>query len=172
LRPPLRCQTDLDADPHFVAELRRKVGGDHVLWIQGVTAAAFDAADRVLLIRRSDSGEWAPITGIIDPGEQPAACAVREGLEETGVRVTVQRLVSVDSGSGPVTHANGDRAQYLDLTFRCRYESGEPYPADDECIDAAWFDLEELPPMRDRLLERVRAAVPVEAPVAFAVPDA
>jgi 8-oxo-dGTP pyrophosphatase MutT (NUDIX family) len=108
---------------------------------------------------------------MIDPGEQPAACAVREAHEEAGVRVTVQRLVSVRS-MPIVTHANGDRAQYLDLTFRCRYESGEPYPADDECIDAAWFGLDQVPPMRGWLLGRVRAAVPVEAPVAFAVPDA
>jgi 8-oxo-dGTP pyrophosphatase MutT (NUDIX family) len=160
-----------DADSDFVAELRRKVGPDHVLWMPGVTAVVFDATDRVLLVRRSDTGAWAPITGIIDPGEQPAACAVRETLEETGVRVTVQRLVSVDSGSTPVTHANGDRAQYLDLTFRCSHESGTPYPADDECTDAAWFDVDELPPMRDWLLARVRAAVPVDAPVTYAAPE-
>jgi 8-oxo-dGTP pyrophosphatase MutT (NUDIX family) len=157
--------------PDFVVELRRKVGNDHVLWLPGVTAVVFDHVDRVLLIRRSDTGQWAPITGIIDPGEQPAACAVRESFEEAGVRVTVQRLVSVTSGPR-VTHTNGDCAQYLDLTFRCRHASGTPYPADDECIDAGWFGFDDLPPMREWLLARVRAAVPVDAPVAFAVPDA
>ena len=28
---------------------------------------------RILLGRRSDNGNWAPITGIVDPGEEPAA---------------------------------------------------------------------------------------------------
>src|SRR5215510_12381657 len=125
--------------PEFVVELRRKIGQD-LLWIPGVTAVVFDTADRVLLIRRADTGEWAPIGGILEPGEQPAVCAVREALEEAGVRIAVQRLASVRSGP-PWTLPNGDRVQILDLTFRCRYESGEPYPADDECTDAAWFAL-------------------------------
>lgn len=155
--------------PDFVVELRRKVGQD-LLWMPGVTAVVFDSADRVLLIRRADTGEWAPTGGILEPGEQPAVCAVREALEEAGVRVAVQRLASVRSGP-PWTLPNGDRVQILDLTFRCRYESGEPYPADDECTDAAWFALDDLPPIREGWLARIRAALPVEAPPAFVVPD-
>jgi ADP-ribose pyrophosphatase YjhB (NUDIX family) len=155
--------------PEFVVELRRKIGQD-LLWMPGVTAVVFDAAGRVLLVRRADTAEWAPIGGILEPGEQPADCAVREVLEEAGVRVIVQRLVSVRS-EPPNAYPNGDRVQFLDLTFRCGHLSGEPRPADDECLDAAWFELEDLPPMRERWAARIQAAVPVDAPVAFAVPE-
>ena len=37
------------------------------------------------MVKRSDNGEWTPVTGIVDPGEEPAVGAVREALEETGV---------------------------------------------------------------------------------------
>ena len=55
--------------PDFILELRAKVG-THPLWLSGVTAIVLDAdSSAILLIRRSDTGEWAPITGIIDPAD-------------------------------------------------------------------------------------------------------
>lgn len=142
--------------PDFVLELRRHVG--HApLWLHGVTAVVVDGS-RVLLGRRADTGAWAPITGIIDPGEQPAVAAAREVLEETGVVVEVERLASV--GSSPLMeHVNGDLAQYLDLTFACRYVSGEPHVADEESTDVRWFDPDALPPMAPELLARIDAAL-------------
>lgn len=142
--------------PDFVVELRKHVG--HApLWLHGVTAVVV-AGSRVLLGRRADDGAWTPITGIIDPGEEPATAAAREVLEETGVVAMVERLASV--GSTPIVeHANGDLAQYLDLTFRCRYVSGEPHVADDESTDVGWFDLHDLPAMPPPLIARVDAAV-------------
>ena len=43
--------------------------------------------------------------------------------------------------------------------FRCRYVSGEPFPADGENTDAAWFPLDALPEMSANMLERIRSAV-------------
>ncbi len=62
--------------PDFVVELRQHVG-DAVLWLPAVTAV-IRRDDQLLLVRRSDNGIWSPVTGIMDPGEEPAACAVRE----------------------------------------------------------------------------------------------
>ena len=113
--------------PDFISELRRSIG-TAPLWLMGATAVVLDG-DRMLLIRRSDTGEWAPITGIIDPAEEPAVAAVREAAEEAGVEVLAERLSSTWV-TDPVLYANGDRAQYLDLTFRCRYVGGDPQPVD------------------------------------------
>jgi 8-oxo-dGTP pyrophosphatase MutT (NUDIX family) len=66
--------------PTFVLRLRASIGHDP-LWLPGVTAVVLHETD-VLLVRRSDNGSWAPITGIVDPGEHPAHAAVREVLEE------------------------------------------------------------------------------------------
>ena len=129
--------------PEFVTELRSHVG-TAPLWLSGVSAVVLDDRDRVLLGRRSDNGLWSVISGILDPGEQPAPAAVREVLEETGVVARAVALASVFSG-GLVAYPNGDRAQYLSLTFLCEYLEGTAYVADDESTDVGWFPLDALP---------------------------
>lgn len=143
--------------PDFIVALREKIGTD-LLWMPGVTACVFDAGGRVLLGRRADNGNWGLITGILDPGEEPAVGAVREVLEETGVVAVVEYLASVSAGR-PVQFPNGDRAQFLDLNFRCRYVSGEARVNDDESLAVGWFGLDELPPMPENHLKRLKAAI-------------
>ena len=142
--------------PDFVLRLRDKIGRDP-LWLPGITAVVL-RADEVLLVRRSDNGEWGPVTGIVDPGEHPVVAAPREVMEETGVQCHVEALVSVNV-SDPVVHVNGDRAQYLDHTFRCRYDGGDAHPADDESVEVRWFRSAELPSMGEHLVLRVRDAL-------------
>ncbi|CAM3725422.1 NUDIX domain-containing protein [Occultella aeris] len=140
--------------PDFVTDLRRHVGTE-LLWLSGVSAVVFDDAGRVLLGRRSDTGRWAVISGILDPGEQPALAALREVAEETGVSARVEALTSVRTGAA-VTYPNGDRAQYLDLTFWCRYTGGEARVADDESLEVGWFAVDALPePLADSTGQRL-----------------
>jgi 8-oxo-dGTP pyrophosphatase MutT (NUDIX family) len=141
--------------PEFVIELRRHIG-QVPLWLPGATAVVI-RDQQVLLIKRSDNLAWAPVTGIVEPGENPADCAVRETLEETGVHVAARRLALV-SVSRPIVHVNGDHAQYLDLTFRMDWVSGEPFPADDESLEARWVDRAELPVMSADIRRRVDVA--------------
>lgn len=137
--------------------------GHDLLWLPGCTAVVLRErgdghSSEVLLLRRSDTGEWTPVTGIIDPGEEPHVAAVREVLEETCVVAEVERLVWVRAGD-VVRHVNGDHAQYLDHTFRCRWVSGDPRPGDDEATEAAWFGVADLPPMRQVFLDRIACAL-------------
>ncbi|WP_323097925.1 NUDIX domain-containing protein [Intrasporangium sp. YIM S08009] len=148
--------------PPYVAHLRTMIGTE-LMWMPGVTAVVLRDApgggeQEVLLVRRSDNGEWTPVTGIVDPGEDPHVTAAREVLEEACVVAEVERLVWV-SVSGLVTHVNGDLAQYLDHTFRCRWVSGDPRPGDDESTDAGWFGLDALPEMRPVHRERIATAL-------------
>ena len=142
--------------PPFVAELRRLVGTLE-LWLPAVTAIVLrDGAPggEVLLTRRADNDEWAPITGILDPGEEPAVGAAREALEETGVLVSVDRLASV--GASPqVVHGNGDLGVYLALTVACTWISGEARVADAQNTAVRWWPADALPPMSDWLRERI-----------------
>ncbi len=79
--------------PDFVLDLRRRVG-TLPLPLVGVTAVIVRGND-VLLGRRSDNGRLTPITGIVDPGEEPADAAAREAAEEAGVEIGVDRLAWV-----------------------------------------------------------------------------
>lgn len=154
--------------PPFVVELRELVGPLE-LWLPGITAVVLrDGPDgrEVLLTLRSDNGEWAPITGILDPGEEPAVGAAREALEEAGVVISVDRIASV--GASPrITHGNGDRGVYLDVTFVCSWVSGDAHAADDENVDVRWWPVSALPPMADWLVARLDAALADEAEARF-----
>ena len=142
--------------PEFIVELRRAVG-NAPLWLSGITAVT--VRDRkVLLVKRSDNGAWTAVTGILEPGENPADGAAREVLEETGVSARATRLAWVHV-TQPVVHANGDRAQYLNHVFRMEWLSGEPFAADDESTEAAWFDLDQLPPMTANMQRRIALCV-------------
>ncbi|MGQ4532891.1 NUDIX hydrolase [Dermabacteraceae bacterium P13138] len=144
------------ATPEFILSLREKIGHE-MLWLSGVTVVVLHEG-QVLCVRRSDNGQWNPVTGIIDPGEQPVDAAEREVLEETSLKVRCTRLVSLDV-VGPMTYPNGDRSQYLDLCFAAEYLSGEPFPADGENIEAAWFPLDALPPLNARFQRAVQEAL-------------
>ncbi|MGO4690211.1 NUDIX hydrolase [Glaciibacter sp. 2TAF33] len=152
------------ATPDFVLDLREKIG-TAPLWLAGVTAVVL-RGEELLLVRRADNGAWTPVTGIIDPGEQPADAAAREVLEEAGIVARVERLAWVHS-QPPMTYANGDQAQYLDLTFRCSWVSGDPYPADGENTDAAWFRLGDLPVLPGNVAQRIRLALSTDGPAQF-----
>ncbi|WP_300768195.1 NUDIX domain-containing protein [uncultured Bifidobacterium sp.] len=133
--------------PTFITELRAYIG-HRPLWLSGVTAYVEDETGHVLLGRRSDTAEWALVSGIVEPGENPADTVIREVAEETGVDVVVDALASVSSSSTPVVYPNGDITRYLDLTFQCHAAPGGRHDArvgDDESLDVGWFDRNELP---------------------------
>lgn len=152
------------AIPDFVAELRRHVG-NFPLWLIGCTAVVLRPGTpdlQLLIVKRADNGAWTPITGVVDPGEHPMDAAVRETMEEAAITARVVRLAQVGV-TGMVSYPNGDRSQYLDLTFRCEYVSGDPYPADGENCLVRWLPITELgslvPPMSRHMLLRIGAAL-------------
>ncbi|MBM7503625.1 NUDIX domain-containing protein [Agromyces aurantiacus] len=150
--------------PEFVLDLRRRVGTAPLPLI-GVTAVIL-RGDEVLLGRRADTGALTPVTGIVDPGEEPAFTARREAEEEAGVEIRVDALAWVHQVPR-VTYPNGDQADYLDLTFRCTWLSGEPHSADGEMTDLAWHPIDALEGMAEEHRERVRAAVDADGATRF-----
>ncbi len=141
--------------PEFVVELRRFVGRAS-LWLPSVTAVVIRDG-QVLLVKRADNQAWTAVTGVVDPGENPADGAVREVLEETGIHAVARRLAWVRV-SRPIVHVNGDQAQYLDHVFRMDWAGGEPFVADDENVAARWFDPTQMPEMSADMLKRIELA--------------
>ncbi|BCW35276.1 NUDIX hydrolase [Arthrobacter sp. StoSoilA2] len=155
--------------PEFILKLREKIGNDP-LWLPAVRGVVFDDDGRVLLCQRVDNHHWTVITGILEPGEHPAPGLVREIFEETAVVAETERIIAVGV-VGPVTFPNGDICDFLDITFRCRYVSGEAQVNDDESIAVGWFGLDELPDMSEGNLQAIRLATEPEGPVAYQVED-
>ena len=144
--------------PDFILELRRHIGNE-TLWLSGANLVVLregEAGPEVLLGRRADDGNWAAISGIVEPGENPADTVVREAREEACIEVEVERMLWLDV-MDEVTFPNGDRCRFLDHGFRGRLVDGSPGIGDGEISDFAWFPADRLPsPRQARLAEQVR----------------
>jgi len=93
----------------------------------------------LVLVRRKiqpGAGDWALPGGYIEPREAPAAGAAREVLEETGLKVEIDRVldaVAPSSGNNQVI-----------LIYVAKPASGTPVAGDD-ALEARVFKKEEVP---------------------------
>lgn len=153
--------------PDFILTLRSRIGHD-LLWLPAVTAVVIRdvpadapvwAVPEVLMVRRVDNGEWTPVCGITDPGEEPHVTAVREVKEETGLDVKVEALLGVGA-VGPVTYDNGDVSSYMDTAMRLSVVGDDaPVVGDDENSDVGWFSVAQLPATNPRFRMVIADAV-------------
>lgn len=143
--------------PDFIVRLREHIGHE-LLWLVGVTAFIEDDRGRILLGRRTDTGCWALISGINEPGEEPADTIVREALEEAGVRIVPTALVDVHADKRILTYDNGDRVQYLELLYLSKLvgDADDAHVGDEESTDVGWFEPDDLPhPLARSTRERI-----------------
>jgi 8-oxo-dGTP diphosphatase len=93
----------------------------------------------ILMTRRNHEpklGEWSFPSGFVDAYEDVREAAVREALEETGIRVTLEQLLGVYQEPG---------SRVIFLAFAARAGEGEPV-CGDECFDVRFFPPDALPP--------------------------
>lgn len=113
----------------------------------GVSAVIVDARGRVLLQRRTDNGRWGLPGGAVEYGESVLQALQREVHEETGLTVTVRRLIGVysqpDLGQ-VVTYPDGNVIHFVSLCFECAPEPGV-LALSDETSGLGWFDPHALP---------------------------
>ena len=121
--------------------------------VHDVTLFILDPSDRIALIRKPHFAEdiWRPPGGGGKPGEDFARAAEREALEETGVRVRLERYLVATRAL--FLHDPVD-LPWRTHVFSARTGDTELEPRDTAEIAAArWGTLDELAgPLRDRLL--------------------
>lgn len=76
--------------------------------VPSANAVVTDGEGRILMIRRSDNGNWAVPGGAMDLGESIVQTAVRETLEETGIHCRVTGLVGIEFLDSAGRHWNRD----------------------------------------------------------------
>ena len=99
--------------------------------------------DKVLLVRRTMEPcirQWSIPAGFVNAYEDPRQAAVRECLEETGLKVRVGELFEILYGR---EHPRG--ADLL-LVYHAEMQGGELAAADD-ADEVGWFALNNLPPL-------------------------
>lgn len=95
---------------------------------------------RVLAIQRADNGTWEPPGGVLELSESLEEGVQREVYEETGIKVTVDRLSGV--------YKNITRG-IVALVFRCHPEGGSEQLSE-ESIAVQWLTPGEV---RERMAE-------------------
>jgi ADP-ribose pyrophosphatase YjhB (NUDIX family) len=93
--------------------------------VVGSSAVVVDSRNRILLQRRSDSGNWALPGGAMDIGETLAESAIREVKEETGFDVQVERIVGIYSDPAHVfSYDDGEVRQEFSICLACAITGG------------------------------------------------
>ena len=119
----------------------------------GAAAVIRDEDGRVLLVRHSyGERNWQIPGGVGEPGESAAQTAVREVREETGLKVTVERLTGIYWERPADMHH---------FAFACRRATAEaPVPSSPEITEVRWCERAALPrPLSDFTIRRIDDAL-------------
>jgi ADP-ribose pyrophosphatase YjhB (NUDIX family) len=114
--------------------------------VPSVNVVVVNDEDSVLMIRRTDNGNWAVPGGAIDLGESVAQAAVRETLEESGIECEVTGIVGIYSDPRHVIlyTSNGEVRQEFSIVLTARALSGQPTPSS-ESSEVRWVPASEVP---------------------------
>jgi 8-oxo-dGTP pyrophosphatase MutT (NUDIX family) len=114
--------------------------------VPSANVVVLNECGEILMIRRSDNGNWALPGGAMDLGESLPEAGVREVQEETGVECAITGLVGIYTDPRHVIlyTGNGEARQEFSVVFRARATGGTATPSE-ESPEVRWVPRAELP---------------------------
>lgn len=148
----LRCGTRMEESPSYgrPRPVCPACGYVHFDDPKVAAAALVEHQGKILLVRRvyePEQGKWSLPAGFVDAGEDPQQAAVRECLEETGLRVRVLGLLDVIYGR------EHPRGASIVIVYRAEVESGT-LVAGDDAGEVGLFAASALPPLAFRATQQ------------------
>lgn len=104
-----------------------------------------ETCPRVLLVKRGNDpykGCWALPGGFMNMDETAADCAIRELEEETGLKVENVKQIGAYSAID-----RDPRGRTVGVAYLTRIAQALPVKGQDDAAEAAWFPLNQLPPL-------------------------
>ena len=128
-----RPRTQVARGPRIARDAAQKIGASVAVLRDG----------RLLITRREDNGLWCLPGGGVDAGETWSEAAVREALEETGLEIAIDGVLSAYADPDVVVcYPDGHRTQIFGVCFRAHAVVGEP-GLSDEVTEVRWVTREE-----------------------------
>jgi 8-oxo-dGTP pyrophosphatase MutT (NUDIX family) len=99
--------------------------------VPAVTVVVAREDGAILLIRRTDNGNWALPGGAVEMQESVADAAIRETWEETGVKCEITGLAGIYSDPRHVIHytSNDEVRREFSIVLTARPVAGQPTPS-------------------------------------------
>lgn len=127
--------------------------------VPSVNVIVADDDGRILLIRRTDNGNWAVPGGAIDLGESMIDAAVRETREESGIDCEITGLLGIFTDPRHLIHytSNDEVRQEFSIVLIARAVGGEAATSS-ESSEVRWTDPVLLPELQMDRSMRMRLA--------------
>jgi 8-oxo-dGTP pyrophosphatase MutT (NUDIX family) len=110
----------------------------------------------ILMIRRSDNGNWAVPGGAIDLGESMSQAGVRETREETGIDCEITGVIGIYTDPKHIIFytSDGEARQEFSILLTGRYVGGRPATSS-ESTEVHWIGSGQLADLKmDRSMKR------------------
>ncbi|GAA0597390.1 NUDIX domain-containing protein [Kribbella sandramycini] len=113
--------------------------------VPSVNVVIENEAGEILLIERSDNGNWALPGGAIDLGESMSQAGVRETKEETGIDCEILDVLGIYTDPKHIIlyTSNNEARQEFSILLRARATGGEPTPSS-ESRQVHWVARDQL----------------------------
>ncbi|HET6292224.1 MAG TPA: NUDIX domain-containing protein [Kribbella sp.] len=124
--------------------------------VPSVNVVVENEASEILMIRRSDNGNWAVPGGAIDLGESMSQAGVRETFEETGIECEITGIVGIFTDPKHIIlyTSNGEARQEFSILLTGRWVGGRPTPSS-ESTEVHWVGASKLADLTmDRSMRR------------------
>ncbi|MBN8293774.1 NUDIX domain-containing protein [Rhodobacter sp. NTK016B] len=129
----------------YLGQLRELVG-DRVLIVVGVRVLIEDEAGRILILKRTDTGDWGLPAGALELDESLNNAIHREAWEEANARLGEVQVFGISSNpeTERFTYPNGHRIQNVSVLARARFIDGALATNDGEASDFRWVHADEV----------------------------
>jgi 8-oxo-dGTP pyrophosphatase MutT (NUDIX family) len=128
----------------YILQLRQYIGHRPILMV-GAAILVLDEQNRLLMMKRSDSGCWGIPGGATELGEVVEDAAKRETLEEANLEIVEMSLFGVFSGPELFyKYPNGDEVYNVTIVYLSYAWRGE-IKLNGEHTEWEWFAADEIP---------------------------